>query len=236
MRIGIHAGQLRQGGGPCEDDPTDRRRRRRRQEFHAVAARQPVDRRAHQYPAGAGHGGEPGGDPPPGANPRRARQAGADRGAHRGRERHLRARPGRAVRRHAPRSRTATTACWPSRGTGTGRGHHDPVGASRTSSRRLPVGAGRRRPRSPTATWSICPRRTPTAASACPCSPAATWSIWRCRRRRTRARARPSPRRASSRRTRSRRPSCKVSRFPIRNRHRAAPPRRSSRTPCCRSR
>jgi type IV pilus assembly protein PilQ len=50
------------------------------------------------------------------------------------------------------------------------------------------------------------------------------------------ARAKPSPRRVSSPRTRSRRASCKASKFPTRNRPRAAPPPRSSRTPCCRSR
>ena len=51
-----------------------RRRRRRRggKNSHALAARQPLDRRAHQHLAGAGHGGESGGDPPPGADPRRA--------------------------------------------------------------------------------------------------------------------------------------------------------------------
>ena len=68
------------------------------------------------------------------------------------------------------------------------------------------------------------------------CCPGPTSSIWSCRRRRTRARAKRSPRRASSRRTRSKPPSCRVSRFPIRNRLRAAPRRRNSRMPCCRSR
>ncbi len=88
--------------------------RRRRQELDAVGARQPVHRRAHQHLDGAGHGREPRGDPPPRANPRRAGAAGADRGAHRGRERHLRARSWARNSASPPRKPTATTACSPS--------------------------------------------------------------------------------------------------------------------------
>ena len=92
--FGIPAGQLRQGVGSREDDQAHRGRRGRRgrrQEFVAVGARQSVDRRAHQHLAGAGHDGESDGDPPPGADPGRAGEAGADRGADRDRQRHLRA-------------------------------------------------------------------------------------------------------------------------------------------------
>jgi type IV pilus assembly protein PilQ len=55
-------------------------------------------------------------------------------------------------------------------------------------------------------------------------------------RRKTKARARPFRRPASSPPIRSRPQSCKVPKFPIRNLPRAAPPPRSSRTRCCRSR
>ena len=178
--------------------------------------------------------GQAGGHPPPGADLGRAGQAGVDRSAHRDRQRHLRARPGRALRCHAPRRRTAPTACSPSPATASAPTPSTQFGDHRsaTSSLVVPV---RRRP-STIATRSICRPRTPTAASASRCWAAATWSTWNCRRRKTKARARPSPRRASSPRTRSRPPSCRVSKFPIRNRPRAAPRPRSSRTPCCRSR
>ena len=98
-------------------------------------------------------------------------------------------------------------------------------------------GSPRSRPRpSPIGTWSIYPRRRPTAASVSRSWAGAISSISRSRRRRTKARAKRFRRRVSSPRTRSKPPSCKVSRSPIRNRPRAAPRPRNSRTPCCRSR
>ncbi len=55
--------------------------------------------------------GQAGGHPPLGANLGRAGQAGADRGAHRDRQRYLRARPGRTIRReHRAAERTRRTS------------------------------------------------------------------------------------------------------------------------------
>ena len=76
----------------------------------ALAARQRRGRRAHQHAAAAGHRRPPRRHPPPGGDARHPGAPGADRGAHRDRERRLPARPRCALRLHQRASRTATTA------------------------------------------------------------------------------------------------------------------------------
>ncbi len=108
---GIHAGQLCQGLGPGETDQAHRRRRR--QELHAVGSAAACPSTSAPTPVGAGHVGKAGRHPAPGADLGRARQAGADRGAHRDRQRHLRARPGRPIRRAPASPRPGPAACFP---------------------------------------------------------------------------------------------------------------------------
>ena len=76
----------------------------------ALQARQRRGRRAHQHPAAAGHGRSPRRHPPPGRDARHSGPPGADRSAHRHRQRRLHARARRARRLHRLRTSTATMA------------------------------------------------------------------------------------------------------------------------------
>ena len=97
----IPADQLRQGERSRRADQV------RPEQLAAVRARQCGDRRAHQHPAAAGHVGAPRRHPPAGLHARHPGAPGADRGAHRDRQRRLQPRAGRALRRRRPRSTTA---------------------------------------------------------------------------------------------------------------------------------
>ncbi len=84
LREGLRSGVADQVAGP---------------QLAALGARQHLDRRPHQHAAPAGYGGSPGGHPSAGGHARHPGQAGADRGAHRHRQRRLLARARRALRR-----------------------------------------------------------------------------------------------------------------------------------------
>ena len=77
------------------------------EQLAAVRARQRRHRRAHQHAAAAGHLRAPGRHPPAGVDARHPGAAGADRSAHRDRQRRLQPRARRALRRQRARSITA---------------------------------------------------------------------------------------------------------------------------------
>ncbi len=89
----IPADQLRQGERPRRADQVGP------EQLAAVRARQRRDRRAHQHAAAAGHFGAPGRHPSAGLHARHSGAAGADRSAHRDRQRRLQPRARRALRR-----------------------------------------------------------------------------------------------------------------------------------------
>ena len=73
------------------------------QDLAALRPRQRLGGRAHQHAAAGGHGRAARRHPPAGLDARHPGQAGADRGAHRHRERHLQPRARRAVRQRVRR-------------------------------------------------------------------------------------------------------------------------------------
>ena len=157
----VPAGQLRQGFRPGVADQVAG------QELAPLRARQRLDRRADQHAAAAGHGGAARGHPAAGVDPRHPGAAGADRGAHRHRQRRFLSRElgvrfgGAAVFNHGGSDGMGFVGC---EGLDTVPGESGPI-LDPTGARRPAAASVDARRRSTTATWSTCRSRTRRAGS-----------------------------------------------------------------------